>query len=834
MTDIAIPNAVRWQACFAENSFGARTSQAAVVLLVLLSMSFANQPVYALQLGKQLQMSDIQLRNKVLDALRDGVDHLKRRQSGDGSWGASESQFGQYTIGLTSIAMLALINSDEPVDSPTIQNGLKFLRSRPPNEPTSVYESSLFVMALCAAGELEKDRFRIAREVDALEKTQRTEGPLAGLWGYDIVGRGGRRGEDRSNGQFAILALRDAAYAGFKVDREVWLRTHQHWLDGQNRGDGSWSYHPGEKAKGSMTVAGLSTLAITTRMLQDDSDVNAAGRPNCCEPHPLPDAFERGRQWMSDNFTVFANPGESNWHYYYLYGLERAARLGNVRFFGKHDWYREGARYFVQAQNADGSWLERSNSTPTLATSYALLFLSKGLSRVVVNKLDYTSAGMQEDVNGEWNRHPLDIPNLIDKIDGLEGWPPRLTSQNLNLSRLNDTTAITDLNQAPVLYISGSKAPQLTDQQIKWLREYVDEGGFIFAVNNCGTGTFDKGFRDIVARMFPDGDANMRRLQADHPVFRSEYALPNADGIELHGVDFGCRTTIIYSPDDLACLWQKWMRSDPPERSAALIQRILRANRIGTNVLAYATGREPPVKLNESGERKNARTQQINRGLIEIAQIKHAGGWNTAPKALQNLLEGLNETVGLSVSTTRRTTNITLDELKGFPIAYMHGRYRFNLSPQERDSLRDYLSRGAVLFADSCCGSDQFDRSFRDLMQQLYPDNPMKRIPQEHEIFSEAVGRKIETLNVRKLITGSATAALQKRTEKIPPVLEGIEIDGRYSVIYSKYDISCALENQASLACDGYLEKDAMQLAINIILYAMLQDINGPAGPISQ
>jgi hypothetical protein len=44
-------------------------------------------------------------------------------------------------------------------------------------------------------------------------------------------------------------------------------------------------------------------------------------------------------------------------------------------------------------------------------------------------------------------------------------------------------------------------------------------------------------------------------------------------------------------------------------------------------------------------------------------------------------------------------------------------------------------------------------------------------------------------------------------------------------VIYSKYDISCALEHQASLSCDGYVEADAAKLAMNIVLYAMQQDI---------
>ena len=67
---------------------------------------------------------------------------------------------------------------------------------------------------------------------------------------------------------------------------------------------------------------------------------------------------------------------------------------------------------------------------------------------------------------------------------------------------------------------------------------------------------------------------------------------------------------------------------------------------------------------------------------------------------------------------------------------------------------------------------------------------------------------------------------MRSKTELVPPLLEGIKIDGRYAVIYSRYDISCALENQASLACDGYEEDDAMKLAVNIVMYAMLQDIS--------
>ena len=59
------------------------------------------------------------------------------------------------------------------------------------------------------------------------------------------------------------------------------------------------------------------------------------------------------------------------------------------------------------------------------------------------------------------------------------------------------------------------------------------------------------------------------------------------------------------------------------------------------------------------------------------------------------------------------------------------------------------------------------------------------------------------------------------RLTKIQPYLEGLEIDGRFAVIFSPYDISCAMENHASLECKGYVKQDAARLGINILLYAL-------------
>jgi hypothetical protein len=775
-------------------------------------------------------MDDVTLRDAVKRAMENGCAFLRGTQQADGSW-RGQGRIGEFVAGSTALAVLAQINCDIPLDSPELQRGLAYLRGLTVDDigqTAQLYETSLVVMALAAADQPEIDLARVQRFASLIEQSQITAGPGAGLWGYQIAPNGGGRGGgDASNGQYAVLALRDAAALGAKISRETWERANDRWLSDQLPG-GAWGYNANERsARGSMTVAGLSTIAITSRMLQNDADVDAEGRPDCCLT-PVPNAaLEAGRKWMAENFSVRSNPGFGEWYFYYLYGLERAGRLSGVRFFGRYDWYRLGAKQLVEQQLPGGNWLSSSATErdPIVNTSMALMFLSRGLSRVVINKLDYNSPNGESRETGEWNRHPWDVPALVELIDSLPKWPPRLTSQTVTLSRLQPETAVEELNQAPILYLSGRDAPQFTDQQVSWFRDYIDNGGFIFASACCDGQGFDQGFRDLIRRMFPDGDASLQKISPDHPIFRSEFLL-DPTGIELYGVDFGCRISIVYSPEDLGCLWQKWMRHAPPERNPDLSQRVLRSTRIGVNVVAYATGREPPEKLSEATAVSRDNSERIERGLLQIARLRHNGGWDAAPRAVRNLLKALNETVGLTASTQVEAIPATLEELSRFPLICMHGRYRFQLQTQQVEAVREYLNRGGVLFADACCGSTQFDRSFRDLVRQLYPDAELKRIPPEHELYSETVGHALTEVTRRVVVDQDRNASISVRTEKGPPLLEGIEANGRYLVIYSPHDISCALEHQAALSCNGYVEEDAAKLAVNIVLYAMLQNIN--------
>lgn len=802
----------------------------AILLIGSLSFTFGLITIlpesFAQEVNEAGDFDDIRLRAAILKAMQKGCDFLEREQNPDGSWVSGGTTIAKHPAGVTALTVMALINCERPVESPAVQRGLQYLRGLIPGqfgENHAVYETSLVLMALCAAEQYDVDSTRIQTYATMLENCQVRQGSLSGYWGYD-VGRAAGTG-DPSNGQYAVLALRDAVYAGAQVSRETWELVQQRWTNDQLP-SGAWRYGDSHPPSGSITVAGLSTVAITSRMLLNDSDVDAQGNPDCCQLSAPNQVMQNGRKWLADNFSVASNPGLGTFQFYYLYGLERAGRMSGVRFFGRHDWYREGATMFVENQKSGGEWIALGpEAAPVLNTSMALMFLSKGLSRVVVNKLDYNSPNGESRDEGEWNRHQFDVVNLIELIDGLPAWPPRLTSQVVTMSRLKPETAVLELNQAPILFISGREAPQMTDEQVTWLRNYVDAGGFIFAIANCDGQGFDQGFREIVSRMFPQGDASLQPLTPDHAVFRSEYNIRDVEGVKLWGVDFGCRTSIIYSPDDIGCFWQKWMKHEPKERNSVLSGRVSRAMKVGVNVVAYATGREPPEKLSSSNSRKSKLVDSAQRGLLQIAKLRHDGGWDTAPRALKNLLEALNETVGLAANAQTPAIPMTLEEMNPFPLLYMHGRYRFRVGAQEQQAVRDFLSTGRVLFADACCGSTNFDRSFREFMAQLYPDQPLKQIPADHEIYSEATWHDIKKTTRRRLVPSTENAALTLRTEEGPPFLEGVEIDGRYAVIYSKYDISCALEHQASLSCDGYVEADAAKLAMNIVLYAMLGDV---------
>ena len=732
-------------------------------------------------------------REEVERAIRGGVRYLVKQQRPDGSWPEIDDD---AKTGTTSLVTLALLTAGEPPDAPHIVRSLEFLRKYDPGQLDSVYAVALQTMVFAAANP-RADIVRIEANVDWLQEAQLKPGDHAlwpGSWSYKSSKT---RHGDNSNSQYALLGLNAATEVGVKVKPEVWKLAREYWQHYQQR-DGSWAYTPDANngTTASMTCAGVSSLIISglKRFRGSERLVGEHGVEDCGEGGSDPN-LDAGIRWMSTHFQVGQNFGAGQqWKYYYLYGLERTGRLSGVRFFGDHDWYREGAEELVHDQDKlDGFWRgTQYERYPVISTGFALLFLAKGRSPVVVNKLRHGPGT-------DWNNDVDDVRNLVGVVS--RDWNHLLTWQVVD----PNVARVEDMLQAPIAFINGHKAPDFDDRAVQVLRDFVDQGGFIFAEACCGRPEFDQGFRILMERVFPDPDYRLRALAPDHPVWRAKWPLDSKDH-PLLGIEHGCRTVVIYSPTDLSCDWnQIETQSDLP--------RVTKSTRIGQNVVDYATGRELPADKLSTPEVKDFKSEPPRRGALRIAKLRHAGDWNIAPLAIPNLTTTLRDKLKFDVVINHKELFPTDPNLVHYPLIYIHGRAALTFDEKDKAALRTHLDPGGgTLFADAACGSPPFDAAFRRFVAELLPNNPMIPIPRDDELYTSNIHFDLKDVQYTKAAGGG----------KDFPQLEGVKVNGRWAVIYSKYDIGCALERHQGLDCKGYTYESAMRIAANIVVYATL------------
>ncbi len=743
---------------------------------------------------------------EVRQSIQRGVEFLKSRQDKkNGSWPEHPVQPG----GLSALCTLALINSGVGLNDPSVQKALDYLRSF--DKPEMTYSVALRTMVLCA-GDPKKDLLVIRRNVKWLEAIQLRNGNRKGAWGYSS-----RRGNgDNSNTQFALLALNEAARVGVEVSEATWRLALDYWKRTQ-MDNGAWGYYEGQPPTGSMTCAGISSMVIASgRLTSGHSSING-DQVLCCGGGGDNEKVERALVWLGNKFSVRANPNDRMWLLYYLYGVERVGRLTGRRFIGKHDWYREGAEMLVREQDDfSGYWrgTGATESNPLVGTSLALLFLSKGRRPVVVSKVKYAGGS-------DWDNHAGGIPNLVRTVE--MSWERELTWQTIDLRM----ATVEDLLESPVLFLSGKESLNLNREQIENLRAYVKQGGFIFAEacdgNGCNGKAFDRTFRDLMKRMFPDSP--LRLLPSDHPVWFAE-AKVNADYMSpLYGIDACCRTSIVYCPQNLSCFWELSVPGREVEAAEKVRNEIEACVRTGQNVIAYATNRvlkqkldRPDMALADNGE------PDIAHGVLMIPKLGHNGGSDDAPNSLANLLRFVRQKVEVRTNGEHLVLPATSGSLYEYPIVFVHGRRDFRWTAAERKALADFLANGGFVFADSICASPEFAQAFRREMSAILPGERVERIPPHHPLFSTEYGGfdlSRVTLNDPKLRRDDDR--LETRQTKITPLLEGIQYDGRLAVVFSPYDISCALESSASLDCKGYVRTDAAKIGTNIILFALQQ-----------
>ena len=780
-------------------------------------------------------------------AIEGAVDFLKSKQRSQGDW----AEYPGYEPGTTSLCVLALVTAGCDKNDPTVAKALKYLSGFTALKQDQTYSVSLQTMVFCLA---DPETYRDAIEKNVawlVERQMKTQNEHRGGWTY-VGNKQDSERADNSNSQFALLALYEAELVGVNVDDSVWNSAQDYWQRMQND-DGSWGYrasmlnpdgYPSGYGTGSMTCAGIAALAICSGVREAARAKAEGDNVKCCQDVEDETALRisRGLNWLGKHFSVQTNPGSDYYFFYYLYGLERVGRLTANRFVGKSDWYREGAEVLLRRKGALSQFWNAQKEfarNNCVSTSFALLFLSKGRWPLLVSKMKYG------DPDGDWNAHPNDLAHLTGRVEN--EWNTHLIWQTIDSQK----ATLDDFLQSPILAISGTLSPIPEDEKEKKklvdnLRGYLEQGGFIFAEAIDGDVSFESGFRELIQEVLANDGCDFALLGPDHPIWTAEKIVDPKLAREIWGVDFGCRTSVVLVPayrpkkddsgnlpsvyDDrpsLSCLWEATKnRPGNDERQQNLSERVRKeietAFDIGINVCAYATNRQMKFKEEIAADvgEELAKGKDVHNSLF-AAILECGAGSSCAPRAIPNLMKSVRERLGVPAQLYVPHTSAKNDDVFDYPTLFMHGRNAFEFATGERERLRLYFERGGFLFANAVCGSKPFENAFINELTALFPDEPLVDVPLDDPLFSGKFGGfRIEKLQyrTRKEENGRKTTA---EVVDGPPRIKGIQRNGRWIVLYSPDDVSCALENVTAANCEGLTQKSAFYLATNILFYAV-------------
>jgi len=129
-------------------------------------------------------------------------------------------------------------------------------------------------------------------------------------------------------------------------------------------------------------------------------------------------------------------------------------------------------------------------------------------------------------------------------------------------------------------------------------------------------------------------------------------------------------------------------------------------------------------------------------------------------------------------------------------------------------ALKEYLDRGGFLWAEACCGRPAFDKAFRELAKQLYPDEELQMLPADHTIFQGKVGTPIREVSYSPAVQAESPALHR-------PVLYGLTRSGHLVIVYCPYGLASGLDGMKTYGARTYAPGDAKRLATNILLFGL-------------
>jgi hypothetical protein len=579
---------------------------------------------------------------------------------------------------------------------------------------------------------------------------------------------------DRSSSQYAVLGMWALEQAGGRIPEQYWEIVDAAWRRRQ-AADGGWSYRDDGDVLPSMTAAGIATLFIT----QDYTLRPDWGKTHGSVRDP---SIERGLLWMDNHIDEAI---KSN--YYTLYGIERIGAASGRRFFGTTDWYQLGAEYLISIQKQDGSWEGDRGAIPD--TCFGLLFLSRGRAPLLMEKLEY-QADQRNGPADVWNERPRDVANLA-------AWMGRQQESFYNWQVVNLELRPEQLHDAPILYISGSRALDFDSGQKETLRRFVEQGGMILGNADGGEPAFANTFMKLGRELFPK--YTFKEPAPNDLIWREQFAKWQLKP-RLMEQSNGVRKLMLLIPTvDAGRAWQTLRDSKSKRHDEPLLE-------LGANIFLYASDKRNAITRGDTYlVREDAAikaTRAIKLARLELGQNPdpEPGGW---PRMAAIMHNGYKTDIDIK--------SVRPGNLGGFKVAHLTGTGVLSLTSQDREALSRFVKAGGTLIVDAAGGDTVFADSAHAELETIFGAGTLKRLPPDSPLYT------------RKEIPITQVAwrhyALDHVADRKHPQLLAVTLGNRFAVFFSRQDLSAGLVGQNVDGIIGYDPKTAADLMAAMLLY---------------
>ena len=372
-----------------------------------------------------------------------------------------------------------------------------------------------------------------------------------------------------------------------------------------------------------------------------------------------------------------------------------------------------------------------------------------------------------------------------------------------------------DVNETPVLYITGHSDFTFTKDQVGKIRQYLDAGGFLIGDACCGSEIFSKAFKRECEKIYTN--IPLRKAPPDHPIYLTYFHLDrvkynrtiegNTSGsAQIYTIDIGCRSAVIFHQYNLSCGWNGIQYDRPVVKSIAIDDAL----KLGVNEILYILEYRKYAKIFEDIKVNNSKN--ISKNQFTFAQVKHTGDWDPH-KGFSNFLESLKEKTKGRYNIGRKTVSLRDRDLFSYPFLYLTGHHAFSLSQSEFKNLKTYLEKGGFLLIDNCCGRQIFDESVQQLMVSLSENSKLSLIEKTHPLYH--CFYEIQGVHYTREVVGDDVKSLYQ------PVLQGLKVNNHYAVVYSRFGLGSGWQNVYIPHSRRIQHQDSINLGVNIVVYAL-------------